>query len=78
MGLAAPTKTKKSDTPARPGRLAKPARAAAQQSHELGLIGGLWKRARPMQCEIGAQCDGTRVTEFLLEVDVQVGSSWAV
>ena len=42
-------KTKKSDTPAgsaRPARPAKLHRIAAPQSHEVRLIGGLWKRTK--------------------------------
>ena len=42
-------KTKKSDTPAgsaRPARPAKLHRAAAPQTHEVRLIGGLWKRTK--------------------------------
>ena len=42
-------KTKKSDAPAasaRPARPAKPKRTAAPQSHEVRLIGGLWKRTK--------------------------------
>ena len=42
-------KTRKSDTPAgsaRPARPVKPRRIAAPQSHEVRLIGGLWKRTK--------------------------------
>ena len=42
-------KTKKSDTPAgsaRSARPVKPKRTAAPQSHEVRLIGGLWKRTK--------------------------------
>ena len=39
-------KTKKSDAPAGPARPAKPKHTVAPQTHEVRLIGGLWKRTK--------------------------------